>query len=236
MSDKLSDKPTVPLVYGAISNITADLAKTGVGKNDTNAFDKYKFRGIDAVYNALAPLLSKHGLVVLPRITERICEERTSKNGGAMFYVTVRAELDFISSVDASTHTVVVYGEAMDRSDKATNKAMTAAYKYAMFEAFCIPVVGTDDADAETPELDSKKPEKLKAKVSKPTRSDNVPINEEQVANLLSLLTRAGGTQEDFLEKQGLEKITDLTRDDYMKHAGNIQAYILKQQHKGGGQ
>lgn len=148
-------------VYKAIAAVMGDLAKTGISKAQTNTFDKYKFRGIDDVYNALAPLLAKHGLVVLPRVLERTSEERTSGQNKALFYVTVKAEFDFVAAEDGSAHTVCAYGEAMDRGDKGTNKAMTAAYKYAMFEAFCIPTEGADDADAESHEVESKPAPKL---------------------------------------------------------------------------
>lgn len=144
-------------VYKAISDVMADLSKQGIAKDDINKFDKYRFRGIDAVYNALAPLLSKHGLLILPRVIERWSDERKSGSDKAVFYVTVLVELDFISSRDGSKHTIRVYGEAMDRGDKGTNKAMTSAYKYACFEAFCIPVEGSEDADAETHEVSSRK-------------------------------------------------------------------------------
>jgi hypothetical protein len=145
-----------PNVYQCIAAVQGELAKTGIGKDSLNSFDKYKFRGIDAVYNALAPLLAGHGLCVLPRIIERTCEERESRKGDPMFYVTVTAEFDFVSAADGSTHTVRTYGEAMDRSDKATNKAMSAAYKYAAFMTFAIPTEGDNDADAATPEVAAK--------------------------------------------------------------------------------
>ena len=87
------------------------------------------------------------------RIIERESVERVSKKGDPMFYVTVTAEFDFVASEDGSVHTVRTYGEAMDRSDKATNKAMSAAYKYAAFMAFAIPTEGDNDADANTPEV-----------------------------------------------------------------------------------
>ena len=142
-------------VYKAIAAVMGDLAKQGIGKNETNTFDKYKFRGIDSVYNALAPLLSKHGLLILPRVLERYSEERSSGNGKALFYITVAAEFDFVAAEDGSKHTVRAYGEAMDRGDKGTNKAMTAAYKNACFEAFCIPTEGSNDADSESHEVDA---------------------------------------------------------------------------------
>lgn len=141
-------------VYAAIAAVMGALAKRGISKDETNTFDKYKFRGIDAVYNALAPLLAEHGLLILPRVLERHSEERVSQKGGAVFYVTVAVEFDFVSVEDGSMHTVRAYGEAMDRGDKGTNKAMTAAYKYACFEAFCIPTEGSDDADKESHEVE----------------------------------------------------------------------------------
>lgn len=146
-------EPAPPLVFTKIAAVQGELAHTGIGKDSENTFDRYKFRGIDAVYNALAPLLAKHGLCVLPRIIERDCQERQSRKGEPMFYVTVTAEFDFVAAEDGSIHTVRTYGEAMDRSDKATNKAMSAAYKYAAFMAFAIPTEGDNDADASTPEI-----------------------------------------------------------------------------------
>jgi len=142
-------------VYQAINAVQRDLAATGIGKTSENKFDGYKFRGIDAVYNALAPLLAKHGLCVLPRMLSRNVVERTAKGGSALFYVTVEAEFDFVSAEDGSKHTVRTFGEAMDRGDKATNKAMSAAYKYAAFQAFAIPTEGDNDADASSHEVES---------------------------------------------------------------------------------
>jgi hypothetical protein len=143
-------------VYKAIAAVQAELSKSGIGKDSENKFDGYKFRGIDAVYNALAPLLAKHGLCILPRMVSRSCEERQSQKGGALFYVTVEAEFDFVSAEDGSKHTVRTFGEAMDRGDKATNKAMSAAYKYAAFQAFAIPTEGDNDADATSHEVDAR--------------------------------------------------------------------------------
>lgn len=145
-------------VYQAINAVQRALSKTGISKDRTNTQGSgYKFRGIDDVYNAVAPLLAEHGLCILPRMLTRICEERQSKAGGALFYVTVEAEFDFVSSEDGSKHTCRTFGEAMDSGDKATNKAMSAAYKYAAFQAFAIPTEGDNDADAATHEVSSQR-------------------------------------------------------------------------------
>lgn len=141
-------------VFQAINAVQAALSVEGIGKTRRNTQGSgYNFRGIDDVYNALSPLLAKHGLVIIPRMLARTCEERQSKAGGALFYVTVEAEFDFVSAEDGSKATARTFGEAMDSGDKATNKAMSAAYKYAAFQTFAIPTEGNPDADAETHEV-----------------------------------------------------------------------------------
>jgi len=138
-------------VYQAINAIQLALSKTGISKDRVNSQGSgYKFRGIDDVYNAISPLLAEHGLCILPRMLSRECTDRISAKGGNLFYVTVEAEFDFVSAEDGSKHTVKTFGEAMDSGDKATNKAMSAAYKYAAFQAFAIPTEGDNDADAQT--------------------------------------------------------------------------------------
>lgn len=134
-------------VYKAINDVQAALAVTGITKDRKNQQQNYTFRGIDDVYNALAPLLAKHGLCILPRVLSRDCIERQTAKGGTLFYVTVEAEFDFVSAEDGSKHTVKTFGEAMDSADKATNKAMSAAYKYAAFQAFAIPTEGDNDSE-----------------------------------------------------------------------------------------
>jgi hypothetical protein len=151
-------------VYQAINAVQGALAKTGIAKSRTNTQGAgFKFRGIDDVYNAIAPLLADHGLCILPRMISRICEERTSKSGGALFYVTVEAEFDFVAVEDGSKHTVKTFGEAMDSGDKATNKAMSSAYKYACFQSFAIPLEGEPDSDDDSFEVGNDMPANILA-------------------------------------------------------------------------
>ena len=140
-------------VYEAINAVQAELAKAGITKDKRNQQQGYNFRGIDDVYNSLSPLLAKHGLCILPRILTRDVQERQTQKGGVLFYVTVEAEFDFVAAEDGSTHVVRTFGEAMDSADKATNKAMSAAYKYAAFQAFAIPTEADNDADSHTHEV-----------------------------------------------------------------------------------
>ena len=146
-------------VYQAINSVQAELCKIGIAKDSRNNQGQgYNFRGIDAVYNVLSSIMAQNGLVIVPRMLARTCEERVSKSGGALFYVTVEAEFDLISAEDGSKHTARTFGEAMDSGDKATNKAMSAAYKYMAFQTFAIPTSGDNDAESSTHEVVRKKP------------------------------------------------------------------------------
>lgn len=191
-------------VYAKIAAVQGELAHAGIRKDSENTFDRYKFRGIDAVYNALAPLLAKHGLCVLPRIIERDCQERVSRKGEPMFYVTVTAEFDFVSADDGSVHTVRTYGEAMDRSDKATNKAMSAAYKYAAFMAFAIPTEGDNDADASTPEVSAAKPA-------------SQTISNEQLVRLQSLIQATSSNVQAFCQRLKVDRLDALPPAKFSK-------------------
>lgn len=143
----------VPKVYQAIASVMATLSKEGISKGRKNQQQGYQFRGIDDVFNALSPILSDNKLCVLPRVLSRSVTERQTARGGAIFYTVLDVEFDFVSAEDGSKHTVRTMGEAMDSGDKSTNKAMSAAYKYACLQVFCIPTEGENDADYITHEV-----------------------------------------------------------------------------------
>jgi len=140
-------------VYKAINAVQADLSSVGITKDRRNQAQGYSFRGIDDCYNAIAPLLAKHGLCILPRVLSRDVREVTNSKGTLLFYTSVHVEFDFVSSIDGSKHTVGMFGEAQDSGDKSTNKALSAAYKYAVMQAFSIPTEGDNDTENQTHEV-----------------------------------------------------------------------------------
>lgn len=142
-------------IYAAIIAVMSDVG--AVGKNDVNRFDNYRFRGIDAVMNALSPAMVKNHVFVIPEVLEATREDRQSRKGEPLIYSVVKVKYTFYTD-DGSSVTALVVGEAMDRSDKSTNKAMSAAFKYACFQTFCIPTEEMQDADKESPEPAPKQP------------------------------------------------------------------------------
>ncbi len=161
-----------PAIFGAMVAVMDEIG--AIGKNQTNTFDKYKFRGIDDVYNALHPAMVKHGVFVVPRLVR--CERtlmETSK-GSSMQHASVDVEYVFHAS-DGSSVSACVPGEGADRGDKAVNKAMSAAYKTAMFQAFCIPTDEQSDSEHDSPSLDGAKSRPRKAaRTAKPNPTEKV--------------------------------------------------------------
>lgn len=179
-----------PAVYRAIAAVAGAMAKEGIAKDRRNSQQGYNFRGIDDVYNALAPVLSEFGLVILPRVLKRIETERETKSGGALFNVVVEVEFDFVAAEDGSRHVIKTFGEAMDSADKATNKAMSAAYKYAAMQAFCIPTSGDNDADATTHDVAPRR----QSPASQPATRRSLPTRQAPVRQVAPT-TQAPTTQ-----------------------------------------
>ncbi len=148
-----NNKSQTKEIYKAILGITEDLIKEGgIGKTRMNEQQKFRFRGIEDIQNALAPLLVKHKVCIVPTFANRRTEQYDSKNGGKIFSTVVEGVFDLVSAMDGSSVRVTIPGEAMDTGDKSTNKAMSMAMKYASLLTFCIPTEG-EDADATTQDL-----------------------------------------------------------------------------------
>lgn len=140
-----------PAIYRAISGVMADVGE--VGKNKFNEQQKFKYRSVDDVYNALHPALAKNKVFIVPEILEQTREVvGVTKNGAKMTLVICTIKFTFYAEDGSHIETTLI-GEALDTGDKATNKAMAIAYKYACFQVFCIPTEEMTDPDAESPEI-----------------------------------------------------------------------------------
>jgi ERF superfamily protein len=147
---------SAPSVYAAINAIASELSEHGIAKDRVNEADDYKYRSIDDLLERLAPLLAKHRLCILPRVRKRTLVERNDEGQRSLFHVAVKVAFTLTSVEDGTSHVVEAFGEALDPSDKATAKAMTAAYKSAMVQTFCIPIAGTEDPDHGSPRAASR--------------------------------------------------------------------------------
>lgn len=143
-------------IYEAIIGVMADVG--AIEKDKKNVKQGFKYRGIDDVMNALQPAMVKREIFVVPTILEQKREERRTGSGGTLLYSICTIKYTFFAK-DGSSVEAIVIGEGMDSGDKATNKAMSIAFKYACFQVFCIPTEEMKDPDADTPEQSTKKQE-----------------------------------------------------------------------------
>jgi hypothetical protein len=138
-------------IYGLMAQILSDVESIGKGRR--NDQQGYAFRGIDDVYNMVHPLMSRHQVFCVPRMLAQDTSERITASGTTLRFVQLSMAYDFFAP-DGSHVTAEVMGEAMDAGDKASNKAMSAAHKYALLQTFCIPTGDVPDADYTThPEI-----------------------------------------------------------------------------------
>lgn len=127
-----------------------------VGKDQKNAAQGFKFRGIDQFVNALYPALVRHGVFMAPRCVKEEHEikevQRSSGKMGVDKHVTLLMEYDFYAEDGSKVTVGPIPAEGLDSGDKATNKALSAGLKYALIQTFCVPTEDMAEGDLESPE------------------------------------------------------------------------------------
>lgn len=194
-------------IYQAIIGVMADIG--AIGKDKKNAQQGFKYRGVDDVMNALQPVMVKHGLFVVPEIIDQRREERQTSRGSNLIYSVCTVRYTFYAK-DGSSVQCVVIGEGMDSGDKATNKAMSIAFKYACFQVFCIP---TEEMKEITTKMDD--PDAEIAPQSKPVeRNDKQTAVQIKAKKVKQLLYDISGKDADASSK--------LWREQYQKDEHDI--------------
>lgn len=201
-------------IYQSITKIMEEVPS--IGKTQRNKTQGFMYRGIDDVMNALQPLLAKNKVFIVPEILEQTREERTTSKGGNLIYSICKIKYKFYAE-DGSSVEAITIGEGMDSGDKATNKAMAIAMKYALFQVFCIPTDEMKDPDSETPEQSTKK---NNAKtVLKPNNEDGEkPISETYIKAFTMWLKNHNISDDALLEilsKYQYTKIEEIKVKDY---------------------
>ena len=140
-------------IYKAIAAIMAEVGSVGKNHKLDAGQTKYDYRSIDDVMVALQPLLAKHGVCACPNVRELKTEQvEIGKYKTPMMHVVAVIEYNFYAS-DGSTIMASAIGEATDSADKAGNKAMASAYKYALTQVFAIPTSDPKDTEDSHHEL-----------------------------------------------------------------------------------
>ena len=167
-----SENLKTPLIYGKMIEVMAKVP--AIGKDKRNTQQGFNFRGIDQVMNALQNILPEVGVFYLPEVLESTREIRDTKSGGKNTFTTLKVKYTFYAA-DGSHVSATVQSEGMDSADKSSNKAMSGACKYALFQAFNIATEEMIDPDADVPEQGRTAPQT----VQQPTQVQQKPIFNE---------------------------------------------------------
>lgn len=242
-----------PAIYRLMPQVIRDVG--AIPKTNRNKAQNYKFRSIDDVLNAIHPVLVKHGIsisfVVMEYKTETIARSVPGKAGN-VYRATLLMAVSFWAE-DGSCITSTAAGEGLDfGSDKATNKAMSAAFKYACFFGLAIPFVDVDDSDRSSTKLPPESKPASKAPLPGQAESASAPsspatlieqamaelqvppdtsgselANEGQCHRIKGLAKALGMSREGFLkvlEKRGIKQTSELT----VEQAADLQLAMAR--------
>ena len=143
------DDMDTPNLRKKLSSISAAVAR--INKTGTNTAQKYKFVKDEEVMARLNPVFAEHGVIIVPT---QVVETRLEPyNDGFLCDLTVRFTIYDTDSDD----TIVgeSKGQGWDRGDKASNKAMTSAYKYFVLKTFALATGDDPEADSSTDTLNA---------------------------------------------------------------------------------
>lgn len=145
------DRHLLPTVHQCLADAMGRVR--AVGKLGQNREQGYSFKKIDDFMTAANEAMAAAGVHQVPTVLQRIVDDSHTTRGGAINrFVDMEVRFRFYGPagdyVDA-----VVWGEARDAADKATNKALTAAQKYALMYVLMVPTSEIRDADSDDPQV-----------------------------------------------------------------------------------
>ena len=208
----MTENAKAPMIYSAINKVMADIG--AVGKNQKNTQQNFMFRGIDAVMNAINPALIKHKIFVVPEILEQSREERTTKTGTHLIYSICKIKYTFYAEDGSSIYAITI-GEGMDSGDKATNKAMAIAFKYACSQVFCIPTEEMKDPDAESPEVNGRGKKTTATKRETISKNAGELVTEKEIVLMRKELERTGLGENKICAAFNVKSFEEMTMTQY---------------------
>lgn len=219
---------TRPLIYELMPRVMADIGS--IPKAHRNKAQSYDFRSIEDALNVVQPVLVKYGMSLSFRAdnycVDTIKESKAGSAGGerTIYRASLTMSVTFYAA-DGSSITSVSAGEGMDYGgDKATNKAQSAAFKYAMFLGLCIPVqpATMDDSDRDqTPPAGNgqvqQQPAAATPQTAPPASAYSAPASmlctADHAREIVELAKAAGLSREQLvasLAKRGVQKVGEL--------------------------
>lgn len=142
LDDTIEASTSAVPVHTAYSRVMGDVQYVAKDGQRSDSGGRYRFRGIDALLNAVGPALRKHGVVFVPsKILSKEYDQVPTGGGKMMQRCKVTVAYAVLGPAgDVLPLPIESIGEAFDTGDKAGSKAMSVALRTAYIQAFAIPV------------------------------------------------------------------------------------------------
>lgn len=213
----MADTPTV---HQALNKVMGDVQ--AVKKDSKNQAQKFNFRGIDAVMNAVGPALRKHGVNILPEDVDVHRSNGTTSNGKQTSEVVIKVTYRVYGPAGDSIHGKVA-AEAMDFGDKAIAKAMSVAYRTFLLQALTIP---TDEPDPDGDSFERGIPNGIGGSQGNRGASDNTPLPAEKGVPNRTAAEQCGMILDGFCAAHQLDG--DKVREEYFAAGGKAIPDMLR--------
>lgn len=203
-----------PTVHQALSKVME--AVQAVRKDSKNQAQRFNFRGIDAVMNAVGPALRKYGVVIIPEDVEAHRSNGTTANGKPTAEVVLKVTYRVYGPGGDSIHGRVA-AEAMDFGDKAIAKAMSVAYRTFLLQTLTIP---TDEPDPDSESYESGVPSGMGAP------QQDAPLPTEKGVPKRTAAEQCGMILDGFCATHQLDG--DKVREEYFAVGGKANPDMLR--------
>jgi len=178
----VDETPPGPLILQLMPKVFGQLG--AIGKD--HEAPKYQFRSIEDVVNRIAPILIEHGVSQMTRVRDHrttvATKTQSNRPDQMLYHAALILSVTFVAP-DGSGLTKEAAGEGLDYGgDKATNKAMAAAYKYAIGLGGPVPFVQLEESDygPKEPSHEQPTPSPRGPKVQ-PRDERNAPVSEDDM-------------------------------------------------------
>ena len=136
---------TDPKLFAKMAEIMMQVRH--LAKDGRNQYDKYDYVTADTIAIVIGQKLAQASLAFIPSVVDVESTPYTTAKGAEHIRTVVRMQMTLACGETGAVWSSMWAGEAIDRSDKSINKAITSACKYFLLKTFLL--AGGDDADAE---------------------------------------------------------------------------------------
>ena len=201
-----------------------------VAKSQYNEHNKYNFRGVDAVYNAVGPALRQVGAVVLPDVVKVKRRETKTSGGKDTMETMVKVRIRWFGTDGGEPETTMMWAESLESSDKGLAQAISVAMRTYFINTLVIP---TGDTDPDEQPHEERGPAQPRQRAPRTSANAKAKTPTDTISSLQSeiYMLQAGKSpqaiQDEVFQWLGIETPAQVTVDglrDYRNHLMDTKA------------